>query len=267
MEKRIEMVKSMLTRENLLKIFKSFGIQKGMLVLVETNGSLESYIAGGEQMVIEVLKEMLGNQGCIIAPSFTFDTLDPSTEGIYRYEYPCWEEIRESILGFDKKISQSQDSFANQMLRNPESARSSHPVYSFVFLGRHEESWLKQKNNYPISLDSVFEGLKNKKLGVLSFDKSLMENCVFYALCRKKEDEEVFMLRAYKKRGREKEVHTFLMNQPSFSKIQAVLNEKEIRKEAGEGYEISYFALDKCPEINAAASKKMDSSSGPKRSN
>ena len=68
MEKRIEMVKSMLTRENLLKIFKSFGIQKGMLVLVETNGSLESYIAGGEQMVIEVLKEMLGNQGCIIAP-------------------------------------------------------------------------------------------------------------------------------------------------------------------------------------------------------
>ena len=102
---------------------------------------------------------------------------------------------------------------------------------------------------------------------MLSFDKSLMENCVFYALCRKKEDEEVFMLRAYKKRGREKEVHTFLMNQPSFSKIQAVLNEKEICKEAGEGYEISYFALDKCPEINAAASKKMDSSSGPKRPN
>ncbi|WP_305154566.1 hypothetical protein [uncultured Dubosiella sp.] len=62
----------MLTRENLLKIFKSFGIQKGMLVLVETNGSLESYIAGGEQMVIEVLKEMLGNQGCIIAYIFIF---------------------------------------------------------------------------------------------------------------------------------------------------------------------------------------------------
>lgn len=239
------MVEVMYTKEDLIALFRKFGIHKGMIVLVEASGSMQNYIAGGEQMVIEVLKELLGSQGCIIAPSFTFETLDPATQGDFRFDYSSWNEVRESLFGFDKRLSQSRNLFANQLMLNPGSERSNHAVYSFVIHGKFDSKTIRQSANYPVSFDSVFKPMLYRDTGILCFDKSPLSSSIFYALTRNTPYEESIVLRAYKQKGKEKEVQTFLMNNPLEFKIRQFLKNKEKIHYADLGnHDISCFALD-----------------------
>lgn len=255
----------MLTKEDLLKLFKKNGIQKGMVVMVESKGSMSNYIAGGEQMIIEVLKELIGSQGCIIAPSFTFDTLDPATDGKYHYEYSLWEEVRNSMIGFDKKISQSNDRFANQLLRNPESERSVHPVYSFVMLGRCTKNLWKQGMNFPISFHDVLNPLTERKSCLIMCDGEIAKSCFFHALAQQSGQQDVFVQRAYKKRGKEKEIHTFLMNRPHMGLIRQFLNGSHLSSFEIQDHEIEFCSFDMRRDKKWDTPSKKAISSGEKR--
>ncbi len=255
----------MLTKEDLLKLFKKNGIQKGMVVMVESKGMMTNYIAGGEQMVIEVLKELIGSQGCILAPSFTFDTLDPATDGEYHYDYSLWEEVRNSTIGYDKKISQSNDGFANQLLRNPESGRSTHPVYSFVMLGRYDQKQLRQGMNFPISLHDVLSPLAERKSCLIVFDGQIEKSCFFHALAQQSDQQDVFVQRAYKKHGKEKEIHTFLMNRPHTGLIRRFLNGSNLNSFEIQDHDIEFCSFDMRHDKRWATPSKKTMSSKEKR--
>ena len=85
----------------------------------------------------------------------------------------------------------------------------------------------------------------SRDTGILCFDKSPLSSSIFYALTRNTPYEESIILRAYKQKGKEKEVQTFLMNKPLEFKIRQFLMNKEKIHYADLGnHDISCFALD-----------------------
>ena len=60
--------------EILCKDFVSIGIKKGDTVMVHSSLSSMGNVEGGAQTVIEALKEVVGVEGTLLFPAFTFST-------------------------------------------------------------------------------------------------------------------------------------------------------------------------------------------------
>lgn len=139
LEEEPEMV--VLNKKDVLKQLKHLGIRKGMVLLVQVNTKKMGHLIGGEQMLVEALMESVGYEGTIIVPTFTTELLDPSCQKNKKEKIArmYWDDIRTSILPFDKKLTlpKDEDPFVYQFLRNDGIVRSYHPVYSFAAWGKY----------------------------------------------------------------------------------------------------------------------------------
>lgn len=134
----LEETPSVLTKEDIIEQLKYLGVQKGMTLLVQGDMKRLGTVIGGEQSVIEALMEVVGFEGTIVMPSFTYGLLDPSSQE-KKIERQYWEAFRNGLEPFDRRLSveMNKDTLVQQFLRNDGVARSYHPIYSFAAWGKY----------------------------------------------------------------------------------------------------------------------------------
>lgn len=155
---------TILTKEDFIDLFHELDIKKGDLVCLQANLAKFHRVVNGYQTVFDALFEVIGEQGCIMMPSFSYMSLDPACQDIY-YEYEDWNRIRNEMNGYTISLSGSDiySDCASQFMRNKEVFRSNHPVYNFLFKGNYSMDWLKQPMNYPISFSHVLKGFVQRR--------------------------------------------------------------------------------------------------------
>lgn len=171
-----------LTREKTISILKELGIRNGSNVCLQMDISKFTNVIGGIPMIIEVLKEIVGENGCIFMPSFSYSCLDPACFDSNTYEYDFWKHIRKSIRGYDG-INSDCDIYkdtSNVFLHSMGVVRSNHPVYSFALWGNFDERLLKQEINEPLSFQSPLrlltsENAYNVLIGIEPSDALLLQ--------------------------------------------------------------------------------------------
>ena len=135
---RRKLVKDVITKNDLVSMFKRMGIQKGMILYVQCDLHSYSYVNGGPQIIIDALQEAVGFEGTIVTPSFSTHLMDPACEKNLLFERDVFEEIRESKPAFHKKKTPSESgSFSVQLMCNEGVYRSNHPLYSMLSWGKY----------------------------------------------------------------------------------------------------------------------------------
>lgn len=135
---RRRIVQDVITKNDLIHMFKRMGIHKGMILYVQSQLELCSYVNGGANVVIEALQEVLGFEGTIVTPAFSSDVVDPSCDRNYLFERDVFDEIRESKPAFNKKKTPSEcGEFVNQLLNCEGVYRSNHPTHSILSWGKY----------------------------------------------------------------------------------------------------------------------------------
>ena len=202
------------TKNDFKYLFKQVGVEKGMVVCLQANLSHFGTIIGGAQAMIDALKELVGENGCIIMPSFSMSTLDPSCQNQHPYSFESWEKVRKHMIGFQRQLTpcDMNSRTCNQLLRNEGVVRSEHPVYSFAFWGSFEEEWLDQELDYPIQFDSVLAGFKDRKACNVLIGVPFEESVLIHSLAHVLGYECTRIERAYEKKGKRNVVKTFLVH-------------------------------------------------------
>ena len=123
--------------EELTEGFQRLGIREGDSVMI--HASLQSFgtVDGGAAMVLHRLLGIIGKEGTLMMPTFTFVTTHSNAHDNH-CKPGCWCEGREDRhipfipeLQPDKKIGE----IAHRLCSWPASRRSRHPAYSFVAVG------------------------------------------------------------------------------------------------------------------------------------
>lgn len=145
----IDKTSNVMSKEEFKALFKTIGIQKGMVVMVQANLMKITNIIGGNQAFIEALIEFIGYNGTILMPTFTTYMQDPSQSAM-QIEYHQYAKAREQALAFNRKVSMpAHDEMAKQFLCNEGVLRSHHPLYSFAVWGKYAKLF---SNKHPLHL-------------------------------------------------------------------------------------------------------------------
>ena len=202
------------TKNDFKYLFKQVGVEKGMVVCLQANLSHFGTIVGGAQAMIDALKDLIGDEGCIIMPSFSMSVLDPACEQQQTFPLESWEVIRKNMIGFNKFITpcDRNSRTCNQLLRNVGVVRSEHPVYSFSFLGNYEEDWLDQNLDFPIEFESVLSAFRKHKACNVLIGVPFEQSVLLHALSHMLGMETTRVERAYEKKGKRNVAKTFLIN-------------------------------------------------------
>lgn len=136
--------------EELTQGFRRVGLQEGRALMLHASLHTLGSVEGGAAMVLHRLLGVIGKQGTLMMPTFTYVT----THGNYHenekgdYTKPgCWCEGNEnrhipfiSELQPDKRIGE----IAHRLCSWPASRRSRHPSYSFVAVGRNSDECVRE---------------------------------------------------------------------------------------------------------------------------
>ncbi|MDH6367666.1 MULTISPECIES: AAC(3) family N-acetyltransferase [Breznakia] len=149
---------NVITKDDLVEHFRTLGLQKGMVVYVQSALEYFSYVVGGNRSIIEALQEVLGYEGTFMTSSFTLDNVDPLNRDSRACKPYQVEVLRESIPAFNKKLSQSRNQLANQMMMHDGVYRSNHPTHSFVAWGKYAKLLCdKQLLHFPLQSNSPIQ--------------------------------------------------------------------------------------------------------------
>ncbi len=105
--------------EILVKDFNSIGIKKGDTVMVHSSLSSMGNVDGGELTVIDALKEVIGEEGTLLFPAFTFSTSYYDNYFSYKNTPSCVGKISETFRNLDGVV------------------RSFHPTHSVSASGKY----------------------------------------------------------------------------------------------------------------------------------
>jgi|GEM_PF-354681 aminoglycoside 3-N-acetyltransferase len=109
------------TKSDLRKGIKEVGIKKGDVVMVHSSLSNFGYIEGGAKTIINVLKEIVGKNGTLVFPTFTYSYIDRNNP-------------------FNPKKTPSQTGTIPEFFRNQKDVkRSLSPTHSIAVWGKYSE--------------------------------------------------------------------------------------------------------------------------------
>ena len=146
---------NLITKEDLIEHLKGIGIQKGMVVYVQSSLEYFSYICGGNRTLIEALQEVVGYDGCIVTSAFSRKNIDPLNRDVDKFKPYQIEVVRDAMPPFSKKLTPSNNKLANQMMRHDGVYRSNHPTHSFIAWGKYAKLICdKQPLHFSLSKDS-----------------------------------------------------------------------------------------------------------------
>lgn len=152
------MKSNLVTKSDLIEYFKRLGIQKDMIVYIQTKLHLSAYISGGNRSVFEALQEVVSYDGTIITSAFTLDNVDPLSRDYEEFQPYLCDVVRDAMPYFHKKLSLSDSDFANQMMLHDGVYRSYHPTRSFIAWGKYAKVFCeKQPLHFPLMKDSPLD--------------------------------------------------------------------------------------------------------------
>lgn len=169
------MIYDFITKQHFIDILNEFGIKKGDLICLQANLYKLGNVIEGYKALIDACLEVVGQQGCVMMPSFTYSCFDPACLSSRTYKYESWQDVRDNMEGYHSKctLSEVYTDCANQMMTYSYK-RSNHPVYSFIYIGNYEEKWVKQQMNYPISFSHALNGfVKRNAYNIIIGDELL----------------------------------------------------------------------------------------------
>ena len=137
----VQNTKEVHTFRSLVEDLKELGIEKDDIVLVHASLSRLGWIAGGQETIVQALKECAGT---IIMPSQTGVNSEPSCWQDPPVPSSWWPIIRASMPPFCRTSpTRFMGKVVDQFLMDPEVIRSDHPQVSFAGWGPMAESILK----------------------------------------------------------------------------------------------------------------------------
>lgn len=137
----VQNTKEVHTFRSLVEDLKELGIEKDDIVLVHASLSRLGWIAGGQETIVQALKECAGT---IIMPSQTGVNSEPSCWQDPPVPSSWWPIIRASMPPFCRTSpTRFMGKVVDQFLMDPEVIRSGHPQVSFAGWGPMAESILK----------------------------------------------------------------------------------------------------------------------------
>lgn len=125
---------------------RDLGLGRGDVVIAHVSIRALGWTAGGGVALLQALRDVIGAEGTLVAPSFTTYVSDPSTWTNRRIPHKWWTTVRQTLPPFDPELHAAQPGLGRfpELLRSIRSARRSHhPVYSFTAHGPHAESLLE----------------------------------------------------------------------------------------------------------------------------
>lgn len=120
--------------------FAQAGLASGQTVLVHSSMKrIGGYIVGGAEAVILALLRVLGESGTLMMPTHTSDNTDPAQWQNPPVPQEWWQIIRDERPAYRPSLSRTRKmGILPETLRtHPDAQRSSHPVGSFVAVGKH----------------------------------------------------------------------------------------------------------------------------------
>lgn len=132
--------------EELTEGFQRIGLREGDSVMMHASLGSFGTVDGGAAMVLHRLLGVIGKEGTLMMPTFTYVTTHGNTHD--NHSKPgCWCEGREDRhlpfipeLQPDKKIGE----IAQRLCSWPSSRRSRHPAYSFVAVGSRTDELVRE---------------------------------------------------------------------------------------------------------------------------
>lgn len=143
---------SRVDRAMLVDSFGSIGLKKGSIVCTHSSLSRLGHIVGGADAVIDALIEVVGEEGCILMPSFPIN-------GSMRLYLDLGEV-------FDVRSSPSKVGFITEVFRKrPGVLRSLHPTNSLLAWGKRAKELLRDhdKSITPYGLDTPYGRLAEEE--------------------------------------------------------------------------------------------------------
>jgi aminoglycoside 3-N-acetyltransferase len=126
------------TREQLAEDLAALGVEPGMTVLVHTSLSALGWVVGGEQAVVDALRDAVGEGGTVVMPTQSWQLCDPAYLNAPDVPAAWWPVIRDHLPAYDpaRTPTRTMGAVAELFRTLPETARSAHPHRSFAAAGR-----------------------------------------------------------------------------------------------------------------------------------
>ncbi|MBE6687718.1 MAG: AAC(3) family N-acetyltransferase [Ruminococcaceae bacterium] len=144
----------------------SLGLNKGDSVIVHSSLSSMGYVEGGAQTVIDALTEVVGEEGTVLFPAFTYSTAYADSEFSVNDTPVCIGKIAETFR------------------HNPGVLRSFHPTHSVCARGKHAADFVKNhgEDDTPMGVNSPYRKLPAYKAKILLLGCSTKSNSFLHAL-------------------------------------------------------------------------------------
>ncbi|MFC5703405.1 aminoglycoside N(3)-acetyltransferase [Cohnella faecalis] len=133
--------KAVLTKEDLIKQFRSCGVAEEQTIFVHTSLNSLGFVVGGAETLIRALLEIVGQEGTLLMPSQTWKNLDPSTGVHWDAPEDSWPIIRANWPAYNKEITPAigMGVVAEMFRKWPGAKRTDHPARSIAAVGKHAE--------------------------------------------------------------------------------------------------------------------------------
>jgi aminoglycoside 3-N-acetyltransferase len=117
------------------------GLRSGDLVMVHASIRSIGWVVGGGVGLLLALREVLGESGTVVVPTFTTYLNDPSTWVGRPVPDQWWHTVRDALPAFDPTLHACQPGMGKfpELVRTAGARRSAHPLYSLAALGPHGE--------------------------------------------------------------------------------------------------------------------------------
>jgi len=136
----------MLTFDELRYGFRELGLERGDVVVVHSSYKSLGPVEGGPQTVIDALLDVLGPEGTLVVPTFTFNFCDQFNKTGEGY--------------FDVQNTISEMGILTEIVRKmPGTKRTVDPIYSFAIFGKHVEEFASVRDNVVFGKKSLFAKL------------------------------------------------------------------------------------------------------------
>lgn len=113
----------MLTLDDLVAGFGRAGLADGDTLMVHSSFKSLGSVDGGAEVVIDALREVVGNDGTVLFPTFNFQS---------------WTETHY----FDRRETPSKMGIITELARlRSDAIRTPHPIYSFAVLGARQKEF------------------------------------------------------------------------------------------------------------------------------
>ena len=156
----------MSSKERIISDLKTLGVKSGDVLLVHSSLSSMGYVDGGADAVIDALLEVLGNEGTLLFPAFSFSPCYRTSEFSHNDTPSCVGKISEVFRKRKGVI------------------RSFHPTHSVSAIGKYALEMISghEKDDTPVGVNSPLRKLPKYDGKILMLGCSLHSNSFMHGM-------------------------------------------------------------------------------------